>query len=92
MNITNEAIDFMKAALGEEATKSVRICTEAGCCGPTLGLVVAAPETTDDVKDFDGLTFAVAKDAEAMAENVTLDVEMTEDSASLFLRGLQQTC
>ncbi|KGI86193.1 Fe-S cluster assembly protein HesB [Exiguobacterium mexicanum] len=92
MNITNEAIDFMKAALAEEATKSVRICTEAGCCGPTLGLVVAAPETTDDVKDFDGLTFAVANDAEAMAENVTLDVEATEDGASLVLRGLQQTC
>ncbi|WP_214890965.1 Fe-S cluster assembly protein HesB [Exiguobacterium sp. s142] len=92
MNITNEAIDFMKTALEDEEVKSVRICTEAGCCGPTLGLHIAAPEATDDVKDYDGLTFAVAKDAEAMAENVTLDVEMTEDSASLFLRGLQQTC
>lgn len=92
MNITNEAIDFMKAALAEEDIQSVRICTEAGCCGPTLGLHIAAPEASDDVKDFDGLTFAVAKDAEAMAENVTLDVESTEDSASLVLRGLQQTC
>ncbi|STO07394.1 Fe-S cluster assembly protein HesB [Exiguobacterium aurantiacum] len=92
MNVTNEAIDFMKAALTEEETKAVRICTETGCCGPTLGLVVAAPEATDDVKDFDGLTFAVAKDAETMAENVTLDVESTEDGASLVLRGLQQTC
>ncbi|WP_047374569.1 hypothetical protein [Exiguobacterium sp. ZOR0005] len=92
MNVTNEAIDFMKAALTEEETKSVRICTEAGCCGPTIGLHIAAPETTDDVKDYDGLTFAVAKDAEAMAENVTLDVESTEDGASLVLRGLQQTC
>lgn len=92
MNITNEAIDFMKAALEDEAVKAVRVCTEAGCCGPTLGLVVAAPEATDDVKDFDGLTFAVANDAEAMAEHVTLDVESTEDSASLVLRGLQQTC
>ncbi|MFN3365610.1 MAG: Fe-S cluster assembly protein HesB [Exiguobacterium mexicanum] len=92
MNVTSEAIDFLKTALEDETVKSVRICTEAGCCGPTLGLVVAAPEDTDDVKEFDGLTFAVAKDAEAMAENVTLDVEMTEDSASLFLRGLQQTC
>ncbi|MCT4775626.1 MULTISPECIES: Fe-S cluster assembly protein HesB [Exiguobacterium] len=92
MNITNEAIDFMKAALAEEDIQSVRICTEAGCCGLTLGLHIAAPEASDDVKDFDGLTFAVAKDAEAMAENVTLDVESTEDSASLVLRGLQQTC
>ena len=92
MNITNEAIDFMKAALAEEEIQSVRVCAEAGCCGPTLGLQIAAPEATDDVKDFDGLTFAVAKDAEAMAENVTLDVESTEDSASLVLRGLQQTC
>ncbi|WP_445002677.1 Fe-S cluster assembly protein HesB [Exiguobacterium alkaliphilum] len=92
MNVTNEAIDFMKAALTEEETKAVRICTEAGCCGPTLGLVVAAPEATDDVKDYDGLMFAVARDAEMMAENVTLDVESTEDGASLVLRGLQQTC
>lgn len=92
MKVTNEAIDFMKAALAEEETKSVRICTEAGCCGPTIGLHIAAPEATDDVKDYDGLMFAVAKDAETMAENVTLDVESTEDGVSLVLRGLQQTC
>ncbi|MGA9466348.1 MAG: Fe-S cluster assembly protein HesB [Exiguobacterium marinum] len=92
MNITNEAIDFLKAALTEEETKAVRICTEAGCCGPTLGLVVASPETTDDVKDFDGLTFSVANDAEALAENVTLDVESTEEGTGLVLRGLQETC
>ncbi|WP_337874983.1 Fe-S cluster assembly protein HesB [Exiguobacterium sp.] len=92
MNITQEAINFLKTALEDETVKSVRIITEAGCCGPTLGLHIAAPEATDAIQDFDGFTFAVSSDAATLSENVTLDVEMTEDSASLFLRGLQQTC
>lgn len=92
MNITNEAIDFLKTALEENETKSVRIITEAGCCGPTLGLAVATPEETDEVKQFDTLTFAVAKEAEALAENVTLDVESTEDGITLVLHGLQPSC
>lgn len=92
MNITNEAIDFLQTALEEEETKSVRIITEAGCCGPTLGLAVAVAETTDEVKHFDDLTFAVAKEAEALAANVTLDVESTEDGMTLVLHGLQPSC
>lgn len=92
MNITNEAIDFLKTALEEEETKSVRIITEAGCCGPTLGLAVATPEETDEVKQFDTLTFAVAKEAESLAENVTLDVESTEEGNTLVLHGLQPSC
>lgn len=92
MNITTEAIDFLKTALEEDETKSVRIITEAGCCGPTLGLAVATPEETDEVKQFDTLTFAVAKEAEVLAENVTLDVESTEDGITLVLHGLQPSC
>ncbi|MCT4786753.1 Fe-S cluster assembly protein HesB [Exiguobacterium aestuarii] len=92
MNITNEAIDFLQTALEEEETKSVRIITEAGCCGPTLGLAVATPEETDEVKQFGALTFAVAKEAEVLAENVTLDVESTEDGITLVLHGLQPSC
>lgn len=92
MNVTNEAIDFMKAALEDEVTKSVRICLEAGCCGPTLGLHIAVPEESDDVRDYDGLTFAVAKDASTMAETVTLDIESTEEGPSLVLHGLAPSC
>lgn len=92
MKITNEAIDYLKTALEEEQTKSVRIITEAGCCGPTLGLAVATPEATDEVKHFDDLTFAVANEATALSANVTLDVESTEEGITLVLHGLQPTC
>lgn len=92
MNITNEAIDFLKQALVEETTKSVRIGTEAGCCGPTIGLSVMAPETSDDVTEYDGLTFAVAQDAKALADGVTLDVESSDEGTGLVLRGLNPTC
>ncbi|MDX5324387.1 MAG: hypothetical protein LPJ96_12295 [Exiguobacterium sp.] len=53
---------------------------------------MATPEETDEVKQFDTLTFAVAKEAEALAENVTLDVESTEDGITLVLHGLQPSC
>ncbi|WP_215145544.1 iron-sulfur cluster biosynthesis family protein [Exiguobacterium qingdaonense] len=92
MKITNEAVAFLKTALEEEQTQSIRIVTEAGCCGPTLGLAVATPEETDEVSEFDGLTFAVANDARSLSENVTLDVESTEDGLTLVLHGLQPSC
>lgn len=87
MNVTNEAIDVMK-----ETNGSIRIRTEAGCCGPTLGLVTANPERTDTITRVEGLTFALAADAIDLAKRVTIDIESTEDESRLVLRGLKQNC
>ncbi|WP_214763464.1 Fe-S cluster assembly protein HesB [Exiguobacterium sp. s141] len=92
MNITNEAIDVMKETTIEGTIGSVRIRTEAGCCGPTLGLVIATPERTDMITHVEGLTFALAADAIDLAKCVTIDIESTENEARLVLRGLKLTC
>jgi len=92
LNVTNEAIDVMKETTIEGTTGSLRIRTEAGCCGPTLGLVIATPERTDTITHVEGLTFALAADAIDLAKRVTIDIESTENEARLILRGLKQNC
>ena len=92
MMITNEAKQYIQTILEENNAEGLRIYAVAGCCGPSIGLSLDAPEAADEVADINGIRTAIAPDAKDAADSLTLDFETQGEQAGLVMVGAPAGC
>lgn len=92
MMITDGAKQYIQSILEEQNAESLRIFTTAGCCGPQIGMSLDAPESADEVTDVNGIRMAIAPDAKAAAESLTLDFEEQGEQSGLVMIGAPTGC
>lgn len=92
MMITNEAKQYIQTILEENNAEGLRIYAVAGCCGPSIGLSLDAPEAADEVADINGIRTAIAPDAKDAADSLTLDFETQGEQSGLVMVGAPAGC
>ncbi|MCZ0755917.1 adhesin [Anoxybacillus sp. J5B_2022] len=86
MVITNEAKYALEEILNEYGKEGIRFSTADD--NSSVALSLDAPEATDRIEVINGIQVAMDEQALVMLENVTLDVEETEEGLQLILVGL----
>ncbi|MGN7854325.1 hypothetical protein [Exiguobacterium sp. 22311] len=88
MQITPEAIVYLKQQVAEEQAPGIRLYQAGqGCCGPSFGLGFGKSEAGDQVQDFDGLSFAIDGNLADVSNDITLAMEETEQGPQIVLLG-----
>ncbi|GGJ66613.1 Fe-S cluster assembly iron-binding protein IscA [Anoxybacillus voinovskiensis] len=85
MIITNEAKEALEEILKEYGKAGIRF---SAADDTPVALSLDAPEATDRVEIINGIQVAMDEQALALLEQVTLDVEETEEGLQLVLVGL----
>ncbi|ANB60957.1 hypothetical protein [Anoxybacteroides amylolyticum] len=84
MIITNEAKEALKEILKEYGKTGIRF---SAADNTPVALSLDAPEATDRVEIINGIQVAMDEQALVLLEQVTLDVEETEEGLQLVLVG-----
>lgn len=93
MIITDEAKKYIETVLEDNKAKGIRMyAVEGGCCGPSIGLSLDAPETADQVSEINGIKIAIAPQALSATEDMTLDFETTGGQSGLTMVGAPGCC
>ncbi|KYD32547.1 adhesin [Parageobacillus toebii] len=93
MVITEKAKTFITKVMEENEADTLRFTFEgAGCCGPQLGLSLDNPQTTDRLKNINGIQVAINEQMASIIEGVTFDAEETGEGVQFVLLGLNQCC
>ncbi len=93
MIITDQAKTYIEDILEVKKAKSIRMyAAEGGCCGPTIGLSLDEPEATDEVTEINGITIAIAQQALAATNEMTLDYETADGQSGLTMIGAPGCC
>lgn len=82
MIITNEAKEALKEILKEYGKEGIRF---SAADDAPVALSLDVPEATDRVEIINGIQVAMDEQALALLEQVTLDVEETEEGLQLVL-------
>lgn len=85
MIITNEAKEALEEILKEYGKAGIRF---SAADDTPVALSLDAPEATDRVEIINGIQVAMDEQALALLEQVTLDVEETEEGLQLVLVGV----
>lgn len=85
MIITNEAKEALEEILKEYGKEGIRF---SAADDTPVALSLDEPEATDRVEIINGIQVAMDEQALALLEQVTLDVEETEEGLQLVLVGL----
>lgn len=85
MIITNEAKEALEEILKEYGKAGIRF---SAADDTPVALSLDAPEATDRIEIINGIQVAMDEQALALLEQVTLDVEETEEGLQLVLVGV----
>ena len=77
--------------LKEKGANGIRLTATAGCCGPQFAITLDAPQESDKIETINGIK--VAFDSQVTGtEELTLDIEESQNGAGLVLIGGSNCC
>ena len=93
MNITDKAKEFIENAMKENGVSTLRFIFEgAGCCGPSYGISLEAPQENDEKQIVNGIEVAMDPKVADLVNNLTLDYVDDEQGAGLVISGGSNCC
>ncbi|OLO28164.1 adhesin [Alkalihalophilus pseudofirmus] len=91
MKITDKAKELLQNVLDQNGVEGIRLYAVTGCCGPQFAISLDTPQELDHVKTINNIK--VAMDPEiTSSEELTIDVEETQEGAGLVLIGASSCC
>lgn len=92
MKITDEAKQYIQALLKEQQVGGLRIDAIEGCCGPQIALSLDSLKESDNTSIINGISVAIAQQANGIIGDLTLDFETEGEQSRLVMIGAPNNC